>query len=171
MKEFLDYDDAVADHFKRFNIKAIPVLSWEFNHQFLKKLQAVHADFTRLEALASDFKWQENDWDLKMRLKDQTILVTDKSLSIVFASHNLRLMNGYTEADVIGKTPKIFQGKETDLQTSSKIRMAVQDQQPFEETILNYKKDGSKYFCVIQGFPAFDKSGELCHFIAFETAA
>jgi len=171
MKEFSDYDDAVADHFKRSNIKAVPVLSWEFNHQFLETLQAVYTDFMRLEALGSDFKWQKNNWDLKSRLRDEAILVTDKSLSIVFASHNLPLMNGYAEADVIGKTPKIFQGKETDLQTSRKIRIAVQNQQPFEETILNYKKDGSKYFCVVKGFPIFDKSGELCHFIAFETAA
>lgn len=170
MKNFSDYDNAVADYYKKSGINAVPVLSWEFQQQFTNELNSVHADAKRLQKLAKKFHWNLN-LDFESTLQQQTILVTDASLSIVFASENMIKMNGYKESEVLGKSPKMFQGKDTDAEASKAIRMAVQNQQPFESSILNYRKNGTTYSCRVQGFPVFDKEGKLCHFIAFETAA
>jgi hypothetical protein len=80
-------------------------------------------------------------------------------------------MNGYVEAEVLGKNPKIFQGNATDLTVSSEIRTAISLQQPFEKTVMNYKKNGDVYACLIKGFPVFNTKGQLSHYIAFEKAA
>ena len=65
----------------------------------------------------------------------------------------------------------MFQGQATDDAISREIGIAVQNQLPFEKTILNYCKDGSLYKCHIKGFPVFNKQGELTNFIAFEKIA
>jgi PAS domain S-box-containing protein len=75
-------------------------------------------------------------------------------------------MNGYVEEEVIGRSPKMFQGHSSVL-TSSKIR-TIQLQQPFEQTVVNYNKNGEIYICLIKGFPVFNIKGKLSHFIAFE---
>lgn len=170
MKDFSDYDNAAAEYYKKSGIHPVPILSWEFRRQFVTELNAVRTDAKKLRKLAKKFHWN-TDLDFETKLQQQTILVTDVSLSIIFASENMVRMNGYKESEVLGKSPKMFQGKDTDLKVSRLIRVCVQKQQPFQKTILNYRKNGTSYHCKVQGFPVFDKEGKLCHFIAFETAA
>jgi hypothetical protein len=80
-------------------------------------------------------------------------------------------MNGYVEAEVLGKSPKMFQGEATNQITSNEIRKAIVEQQPFEKIVMNYKKNGEVYACLIKGFPVFNTKGDLSHYIAFEKAA
>jgi|SRR6218665_169531 len=170
MKTFSEYDNAAADHHTKSNIRTVPVMSWDFHHEFVAELRALKTDALRLQQISEAFNW-DHQWDFTKKLQQQTILVTDAKLLIVFASENMTLMNGYKESEVLGKTPKIFQGKDTDRSLSKSIRKAVGNRKAFEATLLNYKKNGTTYHCHVKGFPVFDKTGNLCHFIAFETAA
>jgi hypothetical protein len=61
----------------------------------------------------------------------------------------------------------MFQGHSSNVLTSSKIRKAIQ-QQPFEQTVVNYNKNGEIYICLIKGFPVFNIKGKLSHFIALK---
>jgi PAS domain S-box-containing protein len=80
-------------------------------------------------------------------------------------------MNGYIESEVLGKSPKMFQGHNSSKTTSSEIREAIQSERPFVKTVVNYNKNGEIYVCLIKGFPVFNLKGKLSHFIAFEKAA
>ena len=80
-------------------------------------------------------------------------------------------MNGYEAHEVIGNSPKMFQGAKTDLQVSNEIRQSILNKLPFEKVIINYCKDGSTYNCHIKGFPIFNHKGEVTNFIAFEKIA
>ena len=80
-------------------------------------------------------------------------------------------MNGYREEEILGNSPKMFHGEATCQTVSKEIRNAIELQVPFEKTVLNYKKNGETYLCLIKGFPIFDSKGKLSHFIAFEKAA
>ena len=171
MSNFKQYDEAAAKYHMDLSIKTLPIFSWDFHHEFLHELKNSFSDLNKLNSIASQNKWIQNNWDLKTRLKEEVIIVTDAKLSIVFASHNMVKMNGYATAEVLGKSPKIFQGQETNLVTSNEIRNAILLQEPFEKTVLNYKKNGETYLCEIKAFPIFNAKGELSHFIAFEKAA
>jgi PAS domain S-box-containing protein len=128
-------------------------------------------DLNRLNLIAVQSKWIDNDWDLSSSLKEQVVIVTDVKLNIIFASHNIKKMNGYAEAEVLGKSPKMFQGKVTNNTTSNEIRKAIINEEAFEKTVLNYKKNGDVYVCLIKGYPVFNSKGQLSHYIAFEKAA
>ncbi|WP_228526582.1 MULTISPECIES: PAS domain-containing protein [unclassified Flavobacterium] len=77
-------------------------------------------------------------------------------------------MTGYRESEVLGKTPKMFQGPATCKTALKEIREAIELKIPFEKIIQNYKKDGRIYKCNIRGVPVFNLKGELSHFVAFE---
>lgn len=171
MNDLKEYDEAIAMYHSGLSVKTVPVYSWDFHDEFLISVKHFFLDLNRLNLIALKNKWTHNNWDLSSSLKEEVVIVTDVQLNIVFASHNIKKMNGYEEADVLGKSPKMFQGKATNDNTSNEIRKAIVNQESFEKTVLNYKKNGDVYVCLIKGFPVFNSKGQLSHYIAFEKAA
>lgn len=132
----------------------------EFEHdlRFLNKLeQAGYWKFLPGRSLDNALVWE-----------NKTILVTSANLEIVFASKNIVNMNGYLPKEVVGKTPKLFQGRATESASRKIISAAVQDQAAFTCSILNYRKDGSLYNCSIEGYPVVNEMGKLVNYVAIE---
>ncbi len=163
--------DAKEKYFSQLKLRSVPIISWEFKDNFQLQMKRSILDLNKLDELSIQSKWENKNWNLKAKLKEKVILVTDAKLNIVFASHNMYTMNGYKEKEVLGNNPKMFQGKETSLVVSNEIREAITLQQPFVKKVLNYKKTGEPYYCLIEGFPVFNTKGLLVNFIAFEKAA
>jgi PAS domain S-box-containing protein len=147
---------------------SVPILAWDFHYEYLNELKAVFADLKRVNKISNQYTWNEKNLEIEERIKDEVILVTDLNLKIVFASNGIKRMTGYSEVEVLGKTPKIFQGPKTSKTVLKEIREAIKLQVPFEKTIQNYRKDGRTYKCKINGSPVFNLKGQLTHFIAFE---
>lgn len=150
---------------------SVPLISWGVSGTFYAEIKNIVLDAHKISNLALDKKWENIDWNFKKKLEEKVILITDTKLNIVFASHNIHKMNGFVEKEVLGQSPKMFQGKETVMEISNEIREAITLQQPFVKQVLNYKKNGELYYCNIEGFPIFNKKGELVNFIAFEEVA
>ncbi|MEX0361098.1 MAG: PAS domain-containing protein, partial [Allomuricauda sp.] len=72
---------------------------------------------------------------------------------------------------VLGKKPKMFQGKATCRETTKQVSRAIKEKVPFEVVLTNYRKDGTTYECHIKSSPVFDTVGKLVNFIAFEKVA
>jgi PAS domain S-box-containing protein len=149
-----------------------PLLSWDiFMHGYHRRMH-MGDDLQKLKALSVELDWQLQ-WDLQYKLVSQSkvIVVTDLALKIVFASSNMVEMTGYLPKEVIGQTPKMFQGAETSEATRAEIRKAVEAIQPFHVSLINYKRSGSPYNCEVEAFPVFNNQGQPVSFIAFENAA
>ena len=169
--EFKVYDDAFAKQYKKGALSSMPLVSWDIYSQFLMQTNVLLHDVNSLHQIANKNQWK-SVWDYKESLQDETVIVvTDAQLKIVFASKNIIKMNGYEVHEVIGNSPKMFQGAKTDLQVSNEIRQSILNKLPFEKVIINYCKDGSTYNCHIKGFPVFNERGEVINFIAFEKIA
>lgn len=171
MGNFRDYDEAKALYYSKLNIIKQPIYSLEFHYDYLKVLKNNFLDMNAIQLISKKNNWVENDWDIKSILNEEVIVVTDIHLNIVFASHNVQKMNGYTPNEIIGKSPKMFQGLETNPNTSNEIRLSILEKKAFEKNVINYKKNGELYNCLIKGFPVFNLNGDLIHYIAFEKAA
>ncbi|WP_348096323.1 PAS domain-containing protein [Flavobacterium sp.] len=128
-------------------------------------------DIKKIKRISTKFKWNEIGLDIKQRLMNEVVVITNSEQKIIFASEGISKMTGYTENEILGKLPKIFQGPMTSALVLQEIRTAIEKQIPFEKTILNYKKNGEIYDCIIHGVPVFNMKGQLSHFIAFEKAA
>ncbi len=171
MLEFKDYDNGFYHYEYNLETKKMPLVTWDFYGDFLNQLNKIISDQNQIELLATLNNWR-NEFNLnKMLDVDTVVVVTCPSLKIVFSTKNMVRMNGYQPEEVLGKSPKMFQGPATCVETSKEIGEAVRNKLPFEKVVTNYCKDGSLYQCHIKGFPVFNKSGELTNFIAFEKAA
>ena len=170
MEDFSEYDKAQAKYYGQLNVKTVPVMSWEFNHRFTSEMKSIASDLKKLQNLAADYNWN-TDLNFEERIREETIVVTDHQLKIVYSSESMLEMNGYSEEEVLGQSPKMFQGKDTDVQSLLEINDAIQQRKPFSKTVLNYKKNGKIYHCRIDAYPIFNLQNEFTHFIAFEKAA
>ncbi len=170
MKEFLGYDQMMSEYYNKMSNHLLPLLSWEFYGEHHAELEIFKEDFSTLQKLTKNWKSTRNYY--KELIEEQSVIViTNPNLEIVYASNNMHKMNGYSPEEVIGNSPKMFQGEGTCSSVSAKVRSAVDNQQPFEVSILNYKKDTTPYVCLIKGFPVYNKKGKLVNYIAFEKAA
>jgi PAS domain S-box-containing protein len=171
MLEFKEYDKGFFHNESKLETKKMPLVTWDLYGDFLSQLNKIISDQNQLELLATFNSWK-TDFNLNKLIDiDTVVVVTCPNLKIVFSTKNMVRMNGYHPEEVLGKSPKMFQGPATCVETSKEIGDAVRNRLPFEKVVTNYCKDGSLYQCHIKGFPVFNKSGELTNFIAFEKAA
>ena len=163
-----EYSQKLVEESEKINFKA-PLNSWDIFIQGFQRNSQMLKDITFLKKYAQENKWN-HDFNFGQKILHQafSIIVTDLDLNIIFASHNMFEINGYLPAEVIGEKPAIFQGKETDPVIKDKISSAIRNREVFEETIINHRKNGTPYRCVIQGHPVFNRKQELVNFITFE---
>lgn len=87
---------------------------------------------------------------------------------IVWANKIFYERNGYTPDEVIGQSPRILQGPETDRATLDKLRIALEKWRPIRSEILNYRKDGSTYWNEFQIVPIANEKGWFTHWVSIQ---
>jgi len=157
------YEKAFVAYYNKLKLVHTPLISWDF---FTNQNQEIN----HYNAIQKDWKSKEN-FRKKVYSEKREIIITNANQEIVFATQGIHTMNGYRAHEIIGKSPKIFQGQLTSKAVTSKIKAALQNKLPFKEIIINYKKDGTTYLCEIEAFPKFNSKGELVNYIAFERIA
>ena len=87
---------------------------------------------------------------------------------IVFVNDPFIKMTGYSIEELIGNSPKMFQGINSDRKELDKIRKAIVTYQKYQTEIINYKKNGEEYWINISISPVKNELGKPTHFIAIE---
>lgn len=92
--------------------------------------------------------------------------VTNPVISYVNAAFTA--MTGYTEAELLGQSPRLLQGPRTDKQVLRRLGEAVRTNSNAEVTLINYRKNGEEFWNNIRIYPVPDESGKTSHWIALE---
>src|SRR5215475_1394327 len=85
---------------------------------------------------------------------------------IVYVNPAFTTMTGYTPEEVIGKTPHILQGPETDRSVLVQLCKDCAEGKVFHGETVNYRKDGSEFQLEWTAGPVRDERGEVTHFAA-----
>lgn len=87
---------------------------------------------------------------------------------IVYVNETVTTLTGYHPDEVIGHSPKIFQGPKTDRNTLDRIRSCLLSGASVREELINYRKDQSEYWIEISIDPITNNFNDITHFIAIE---
>jgi PAS domain S-box-containing protein len=76
-----------------------------------------------------------------------SILITDATTKgkIIYANKAFKKLTGHDSSEVIGKTPRVLQGKGTDKKVIERLSVALKSGRKFEGKAINYKKDGTPF--------------------------
>lgn len=87
---------------------------------------------------------------------------------IVYVNEAFVTETGYSSAEVMGQSPRILQGEQTDRATLDAIRNALQQWKPITVELINYRKDGTMYWAEIAITPVADSKGWFTHWVAIQ---
>lgn len=75
---------------------------------------------------------------------------------------------GYTREEILGRSPRFLQGKNTQRDVLDRIRSALRAFRPVREEIINYTKSGEEFWLEIDIVPVADADGKFTHSVAIE---
>lgn len=117
----------------------------------------------------------------RLRLMESVILNTNDAVlitealpfdepgpRILFANKAFTKMTGYSQEELIGKTPRILQNEDTDRKELDKFRKALEKWETSDITLLNSKKNGEKYWVNLRTSPLANENGSFTHWISVE---
>ena len=100
---------------------------------------------------------------------ENLVIITDAEQKIEWVNEGFIKRTGYSLQEVVGKTPRILQGAETDKIVLRRIRRKIEARETVSEEVLNYTRGGDKFWIRLTINPVFDDHHKLIRLIAVET--
>ncbi len=103
----------------------------------------------------------------------ELIMITDAQLElpgprIMFTNQALLHHTGYSEQELIGQSPRIFQGAQSDRAVLAELKSNLKKGKDSRGKTLNYRKDGSSYMVEWHISPVRDQNGIVTQFISLQ---
>jgi PAS domain S-box-containing protein len=109
--------------------------------------------------------------DRAVQAVSQGIIITDPRQPdnpIIYANQAFEKITGYSMTEVLGRNCRFLHGKDTDQATVSHIREQMRQKQPINVEILNYRKDGSRFWNSLSISPVIGDNGEIVNFVGVQ---
>ncbi len=96
-------------------------------------------------------------------------IITDPFCRITWVNKAFEDHTGYKLEEITGKDPASFlHGPESDPDSISRVQQALKARVPVQDSMVNYSKDGRKYWVDFRIDPVFNEVGMCSHFISIE---
>lgn len=99
------------------------------------------------------------------------MVITDASKEdnpIIFCNKAFTKLTGYSQIETIGKNCRFLQHDDRDQQARDIIRNAVENEEPCEVLLRNYRKDGSLFWNELKISPIKNQNGEVEYFVGIQ---
>ncbi len=103
-----------------------------------------------------------------------SIIITESDLSegkipnIVYVNPAFTKISGYESEEIIGKSPEVFIGPDSDIEEHNKLIKAIKNKEECQVETLSYKKDKESYWVNFNMLPVYDSEGELSHWVSIQ---
>jgi PAS domain S-box-containing protein len=96
------------------------------------------------------------------------VMITDKDDRIEWVNDEFTKILGYTSEEVVGRTPEMLRGPETDDASLKRIAEKKKQGNSFHDEILNYRKDGKQVWLQMHVTPLTNDNGEADYYVAIQ---
>lgn len=87
---------------------------------------------------------------------------------ILYANAAFTRTTGYSLEEILGKTPRILQGPNTELGARRRLKAALTAWKPVEMELLNYRKDGTSFWVELSIVPVANETGWYTHWVSVQ---
>ncbi len=96
--------------------------------------------------------------------REQSVVITNPAMPdnpMIFISEEFEAQTGYSPEEALGRNCRFLQGPETNPKDVEAIREALKTESPITVDILNYKKDGTKFWNRLRIRPLYSEDGKV----------
>ena len=99
-----------------------------------------------------------------------SILITEAGpgYPIVYANAAFSELTGYAPGEVMGKSPSMLQGPNTDQAVLERLNTDISEGRLFHGQAINYRKDGSEFMMEWKIAPIRNEKDEITHYLAIQ---
>lgn len=99
-----------------------------------------------------------------------SILITEAGpgYSIIYANASFSELTGYSPREVIGKSPSMLQGPNTDKKVIERLNDVIQKGLLFHGQAVNYRKDGTEFMMEWKIIPIRNEKDKITHYLAIQ---
>ena len=87
---------------------------------------------------------------------------------ILYCNEAFTRTTGYSEAEVLGRTPRMLQTEKTDRKSLDRLRAALEAWEPIEVELLNRRKDGAEIWVELSIVPVANEVGWYTHWVSVQ---
>lgn len=87
---------------------------------------------------------------------------------IIYVNPAFSIMSGYKPDEIIGKTPNLFKGPNSDKQEYKKLITALKNKEECLIETISYKKNKEEYWVRFSMIPIYNSENELSHWISIQ---
>ena len=103
----------------------------------------------------------------------ESVLITDTELNhpgpyIIYVNAAFEKMTGWNRIEIIGKSPRILQGPNTDYTIFNDMKDTLEAGKVWSGKTLNYRKDGSEFYMQWSIVPVKDDHGKIIQYLAVQ---
>ena len=160
------------DHVKEFEIRLEDFAIHDSLIDVLHVLKTQEIVTEEVKELLGTVKKQKNDLQRLSLIAEETVngvIITDIQGRIEWVNKGFQKITGYTFEEVKHRKPGSFlQGEESSKETIQYLSKQLLDKKPFVCEIINYNKEGNKYWVRLNGQPLFNSHGMHSGYFAIE---
>jgi PAS domain S-box-containing protein len=88
---------------------------------------------------------------------------------LIYCNRAFYELTGYSAAEALGRNCRYLQGPDTDPNTITAIRNAIADGRSVNVEVLNYRRDGTKFWNQLSLSPVLGDEGQITHYVGTQT--
>jgi PAS domain S-box-containing protein len=113
------------------------------------------------------------DWPVMLECMTESVLITDADLQspgpyILYVNPAFEQMTGWRKAEVIGKSPRILQGPNTEREIFRNLIVTLHRGETWSGRTVNYRKDGSEFYMQWSIVPIRNEAWEIYQYLAVQ---
>ena len=97
------------------------------------------------------------------------VVITDRQGRVEWVNQSFTRLTGYAASEAVGQIPgRMLQGPDSDPATVEFMRGKIAKSEGFKSELVNYAKDGRRYWISLEVQPVLNEAGEVTNFVAIE---